>query len=653
MRFVVRGALLRAFLSSSSFLLFFQTIEKKTIPSRERVLVPVLSLSASRVVCLKKRSLLRFIRLFFCRTEVNGKIPHKEQKMASPAHVVARRVAGSFASTSYSSPSSSSSRLVALKNKCFARFNGGGNNNVGGGGTSRAQQQKQQQLQQRSFAVAARGFFSDAGGGKMEEDEEEGSADEGKSKSARSNFFANVVERGDGEDDFAGAGGDGSTSSSSPPIGEGEEYSGVPLRSTISQTDLQKMERLIDEIVDNKNQQMSNRAKFRALPVTNKHRKQIEELEACVSLSEAGKRARILRNRASKAASEGGQAEAAAELNVNPTLRRYVLYGVVPEAHKDLLGRTKRRNTKFIAAASKSIEEMPSTEVKRKDENGMDVTEEVPEVAFCGRSNVGKSSLINAITLSAAARSSDTPGKTKSLNFYDIDSRLRVVDLPGYGFAFADESMVETWNRLMDEYLTTRPNLKCIFVVIDSRHGPKKSDREMLSYLSKYGKVPVHVVLNKTDMVRTDELCKRMFLLERELKFVKRSSNVLKLASASTGAGCTALFSEAFQYALPDADISRRNKREKARLLKEALEEEEAEHDEEDDDERNAARGRSGGGKKFNKKAQQQQQQRKEQTFVMGGEWIPGEGPAVPPQNEKKKKGGGKRGGGGLKGVRL
>jgi GTP-binding protein len=580
--------------------------------------------------------------------------------MASPAHVVARRVAGSFASTSYSSPSSSSSsRLVALKNKCFARFNGGGgnNNNVGGGGTSRAQQQKQQkqqQLQQRSFAVAARGFFSDAGGGKMDEDEEDGSADEGKSKSARSNFFANVVERGDGEDDFAGAGGDGSTSSSSPPIGEGEEYSGVPLRSTISQTDLQKMERLIDEIVDNKNQQMSNRAKFRALPVTNKHRKQIEELEACVSLSEAGKRARILRNRASKAASEGGQAEAAAELNVNPTLRRYVLYGVVPEAHKDLLGRTKRRNTKFIAAASKSVEEMPSTEVKRKDENGMDVTEEVPEVAFCGRSNVGKSSLINAITLSAAARSSDTPGKTKSLNFYDIDSRLRVVDLPGYGFAFADESMVETWNRLMDEYLTTRPNLKCIFVVIDSRHGPKKSDREMLSYLSKYGKVPVHVVLNKTDMVRTDELCKRMFLLERELKFVKRSSNVLKLASASTGAGCTALFSEAFQYALPDADISRRNKREKARLLEEALEEEEAEQDEEDDDKRNAARGRSGGGKKFNKKAQQQQQQqRKEQTFVMGGEWIPGEGPAVPPQNDKKKKGGGKRGGGGLKGVRL
>ena len=154
-----------------------------------------------------------------------------------------------------------------------------------------------------------------------------------------------------------------------------------------------------------------------------------------MSLSEAGKRARILRNRASKAASEGGQAEAAAELNVNPTLRKYVLYGVVPEAHKDLLGRTKKRNTKFIAAASKRIEEMPSTEVRRKDENGMDVTVEVPEVAFCGRSNVGKSSLINAITLSAAARSSDTPGKTKSLNFYDIDSRLRVVDLPGYGLS--------------------------------------------------------------------------------------------------------------------------------------------------------------------------------------------------------------------------
>ena len=170
-----------------------------------------------------------------------------------------------------------------------------------------------------------------------------------------------------------------------------------------------------------------------------------------------------------------------------------------------------------------------------------------------------------------------------------------MVDLPGYGFAFADESMVETWNRLMDEYLTTRPNLRCIFVVIDSRHGPKKSDREMLSYLSKYGKVPVHVVLNKTDMVRTEELCKRMFLLDRELKFIKRSSNVLKLVSASTGAGCTALFSEAFQYALPGADVSRRNKREKAAALQQAMELEELEQD---GDVNNSGVG----GKKYNKK---------------------------------------------------
>ena len=177
----------------------------------------------------------------------------------------------------------------------------------------------------------------------------------------------------------------------------------------------------------------------------------------------------------------------------------------------------------------------------------------------------------------------------------------------------------------MDEYLTTRPNLRCIFVVIDSRHGPKKSDREMLSYLSKYGKVPVHVVLNKTDMVRTEELCKRMFLLERELKFIKRSSNVLKLVSASTGAGCTALFSEAFRYALPDADVSRRNKREKEAALQQAMELEELEQE---GDVNNSGVG----GKKYNKKARQ-----KEQKFVMGGEWIPGEGPAVPISKDKKK----------------
>jgi len=573
--------------------------------------------------------LSRFLQEFFL-TNFNQIFSTKMAMQNS----IARRVSSGFACTSYSSRGCNNNNN---NNKCLllARFTTtffpSSNSSSSSSSFERRRLGRQQHQQMNQFVVAARrGFFDDektssSSSSSSSVEEEEREARKGDENFKSVHFFENGV----GAERSAGESGSGGEEGEKEGEGEGDEYSGVPLRSTISRIDLQKMERLIDEIVDNKDNRMSNRGKFRALPVTNKHRKQIEELEACVSLSEAGKRARILRNRASKAASEGGQAEAAAELNVNPTLRKYVLYGVVPEAHKDLLGRTKKRNTKFIAAASKRIEEMPSTEVKRKDENGMDVTVEVPEVAFCGRSNVGKSSLINAITLSAAARSSDTPGKTKSLNFYDIDSRLRMVDLPGYGFAFADESMVETWNRLMDEYLTTRPNLKCIFVVIDSRHGPKKSDREMLSYLSKYGKVPVHVVLNKTDMVRTEELCKRMFLLERELKFIKRSSNVLKLASASTGAGCTALFSEAFEYALPDADISRRNKREKAR---EVLEVEEGSEEDEGNTTTNKSGG-GGGGKKFMKKGQQERRE-----FVMGGEWIPGEGPAVVPTFTKDKK---------------
>jgi len=574
--------------------------------------------------------LSRFLQEFFL-TNFNQNFSTKMAMQNS----IARRVSSGFACTSYSSRGCNNNND---NNKCLllARFTttffpSSNSSSSSSSSFERRRLGRQQHQQMNQFVVAARrGFFDDektssSSSSSSSVEEEEREARKGDENFKSVHFFENGV----GAERSAGESGSGGEEGEKEGEGEGDEYSGVPLRSTISRIDLQKMERLIDEIVDNKDNRMSNRGKFRALPVTNKHRKQIEELEACVSLSEAGKRARILRNRASKAASEGGQAEAAAELNVNPTLRKYVLYGVVPEAHKDLLGRTKKRNTKFIAAASKRIEEMPSTEVKRKDENGMDVTVEVPEVAFCGRSNVGKSSLINAITLSAAARSSDTPGKTKSLNFYDIDSRLRMVDLPGYGFAFADESMVETWNRLMDEYLTTRPNLKCIFVVIDSRHGPKKSDREMLSYLSKYGKVPVHVVLNKTDMVRTEELCKRMFLLERELKFIKRSSNVLKLASASTGAGCTALFSEAFEYALPDADISRRNKREKAR---EVLEVEEGSEEDEGNTTTNKSGG-GGGGKKFMKKGQQERRE-----FVMGGEWIPGEGPAVVPTFTKDKK---------------
>lgn len=108
-----------------------------------------------------------------------------------------------------------------------------------------------------------------------------------------------------------------------------------------------------------------------------------------------------------------------------------------------------------------------------------------PEVAFAGRSNVGKSSLINAVLKRHNLVVSDRPGETKALSFYKIGKCLRMVDLPGYGFAYAKEEDVENWIKVTRRYLKERKSLKCIYVLIDSRHGLKTKDLEMLNFLEE------------------------------------------------------------------------------------------------------------------------------------------------------------------------
>ena len=131
---------------------------------------------------------------------------------------------------------------------------------------------------------------------------------------------------------------------------------------------------------------------------------------------------------------------------------------------------------------------------------------DLPEIAFAGRSNVGKSSLINALTgRKALARTSRTPGRTQQINFFDIGGQFMLVDLPGYGYASAAKSKVHAWNEMVRRYLKSRPNLKRVCVLIDSRHGLKDVDRESMDMLDRAA-VQYLVVLTKTDQVGSEDL---------------------------------------------------------------------------------------------------------------------------------------------------
>ena len=129
----------------------------------------------------------------------------------------------------------------------------------------------------------------------------------------------------------------------------------------------------------------------------------------------------------------------------------------------------------------------------------------IKEIAFIGRSNVGKSSLINAITNSKIAIVSKTPGRTKQLNFFQIKDKLTIVDMPGYGYAKASRNEVENWNNLIFNYLLSRRNLERVFLLIDSRHGLKENDEEMMNILDSRG-ILYQIILTKIDEIKPTEL---------------------------------------------------------------------------------------------------------------------------------------------------
>ncbi|MCI5046642.1 MAG: ribosome biogenesis GTP-binding protein YihA/YsxC [Aquisalinus sp.] len=131
---------------------------------------------------------------------------------------------------------------------------------------------------------------------------------------------------------------------------------------------------------------------------------------------------------------------------------------------------------------------------------------DVTEVAFAGRSNVGKSSLINALTgRNALARTSNTPGRTRELNFFNLGGKLRLVDLPGYGYARASRKEVAAWTGLIKDYLRGRSVLRRACILIDARHGLKDSDREIMQMLD-VAAVPYQIVFTKADKIKPSAL---------------------------------------------------------------------------------------------------------------------------------------------------
>ena len=164
------------------------------------------------------------------------------------------------------------------------------------------------------------------------------------------------------------------------------------------------------------------------------------------------------------------------------------------------------------------------------------------EIAFAGRSNVGKSSLLNLLTnRKSLARVSGSPGKTRTINFYRINDEFRIVDLPGYGYAKASKAEQATWGDMMEKYLENRQGLKVVAQLMDVRHAPSKQDLQMYDYLKYYG-LDGLVILTKADKVSRNELNKNTAMIRKALDLKPEDRTIAVSALKKTG--CDVLLTE-------------------------------------------------------------------------------------------------------------
>ena len=163
------------------------------------------------------------------------------------------------------------------------------------------------------------------------------------------------------------------------------------------------------------------------------------------------------------------------------------------------------------------------------------------EIAFAGKSNVGKSSLINALmNRKALARTSATPGKTQTINFYNINDIMYLVDLPGYGYAKVSEKEKEQWGKLIERYLNTSKQLKAVFLLIDIRHEPSANDRMMYEWILAQGYEPI-IIATKLDKLKRSQVQKQLKLIRTTLKVL--DGTIMIPFSASTKQGREEIYS--------------------------------------------------------------------------------------------------------------